>query len=144
VYLLYYIVPYIDLWQYLSPFVVDLPIWVNWIGIGGYWILLGWGVATYSYNVNFTSCTKPMKARYVLATGGPYRLVRHPVYLGESLTTIFVLLATGVWLNLIGFVSWFALWSQAKSEEEALVRKFGDVYVQYAARTGRFLPRPRK
>jgi len=143
VYLLYYVMPTVGLWSFISPYVMDLPSWVNWIGIFGFWFLQAWNAAVMSYNVNFTMCTKPMKAKYVLATGGPYRLVRHPVYLSESLGTIFVLLATGVWLNFIGFVSWFALWSQAKAEEEALVRKFGDVYVNYAARTGRFLPRVR-
>ena len=144
VYLLYYLLPSIDLWHYISPFVVDLPIWLNWIGIAGIWVQQAWGAATMAYNVNFTMCTKPMKAKYVLATGGPYRLVRHPVYLSESVETVFVLLATGVWLNLLGVVSWFALWSQARAEEEALVRRFGDVYLQYASRTGRFFPKLRK
>jgi protein-S-isoprenylcysteine O-methyltransferase Ste14 len=144
VYLLYYLMPSIDLWKYISPYVVDLPVWVNWTGIAGLWVLQALNASVMWYNVNFTMCTKPMKGRYVLATGGPYRLVRHPTYLSESLATVVVLLATGVWLNLIGFVSWFALRSQAKAEEEALVRKFGDVYVQYAARTGRFFPRLRK
>lgn len=144
VYLFYYLVPTVDLWTYVSPFVVDLPAWVNWVGIIGLWGEQAWNAATMSYNVNFTMCTKPMKAKYVLATGGPYRLVRHPAYLSESLATVVVLLATGVWLNLFGFVSWFALWRQAKAEEEVLARKFGDVYVQYAARTGRFFPKLKK
>ena len=144
VYLLYYLVPGFDLWMYVSPYVVDLPAWVNWVGIAGLWLLQALNAMVMWYNTNFTMCTEPMKAHYVLATGGPYRLVRHPAYLSESLSTVVVLLATGVWFNLFGFVSWFALWVQAKAEEEALARRFGDVYVQHCQRTGRFFPRLRK
>jgi protein-S-isoprenylcysteine O-methyltransferase Ste14 len=84
-----------------------------------------------------------MKSKYILATGGPYRVIRHPVYLSESLETIFALLATGIWINAIGVLSWFALRSQAKAEEKALEKLFGKTYTQYKARTGMFFPKIR-
>jgi protein-S-isoprenylcysteine O-methyltransferase Ste14 len=141
IYLLGYIIPSLDLWRYFSPLVIDLPIWLNWIGIVGEWFCLAFGASVLIYNVNFTPCTQPMKARYVLATGGPYRFVRHPVYLGESLGTIFAFLATGVWLNVFGVISWFALLDQAKAEEVFLERRFGKIYVDYKEKTGRFFPK---
>ena len=58
---------------------------VNWIGIAGMWLLYALGASILMYNVNFTPCTQPMKARYVLATGGPYSYVRHPVYLSGGM-----------------------------------------------------------
>jgi protein-S-isoprenylcysteine O-methyltransferase Ste14 len=143
IYILYFVAPWIDLWSYVSPLVVDLPVWMSWVGVFGVWFLDAWNAATLSYNMNFTACTKAMKSKYVLATGGPYRLVRHPVYLSESLGTIFALLATGIWVNVFGVISWLALNSQAKSEEVLLEKRFGKVYTEYKARTGRFFPRIR-
>jgi len=105
------------------------------------WLVYALGAWILMYNVNFTPCTAPMKAKYVLATGGPYRYIRHPVYLSESLGTIFAFLATGVWANVFGVVSWLALIEQAKAEEASLERKFGKIYTDYMKRTGRFLPK---
>lgn len=141
IYLLSYAIPSLDLLRYISPFVLDLPTWLNWVGVLGIWFIDALNASILAYNVNFTPCTEPMKARYVLATGGPYRFVRHPVYVSESLGTIFALLATGVWLNVFGVVSWFALLNQAKAEEEILVRRFGKVYTDYMEGTGRFFPK---
>ena len=141
IHILSYIFPSIDLYTYVSPLIIDLPPIVNWIGIAGMWLVLALGAWTLMYNVNFTPCTQPMKARYVLATGGPYSYVRHPVYLGEYLGTIFALLATGVWINVFGVVSWFALIEQAKAEEVSLERRFGKIYKDYMEKTGRFLPK---
>ena len=141
IYTLSYIFPSVDLYRYISPLIIDLPPMVNWIGIAGMWLVLALGAWTLTYNVNFTPCTQPMKARYVLATGGPYSYVRHPVYLGESLGTIFAFLATGVWINVFGVVSWFALMEQAKAEEASLEGRFGKIYTDYMKKTGRFLPK---
>lgn len=132
-----------DLYGYVSPLIIDLPPMVNWIGIAGMWLVLALGAWVLMYNVNFTPCTQPMKTRYVLATGGPYCYVRHPVYLGESLGTIFAFLATGVWVNIFGVVSWFALIEQAKAEEASLERRFGKIYTDYMKKTGRFFPKLR-
>jgi protein-S-isoprenylcysteine O-methyltransferase Ste14 len=141
IYTLSYIFPSVDLYRYISPLIIDLPSMLNWIGIAGMWLCYALGAWILIYNVNFTPCTQPMKARYVLATGGPYSYVRHPVYLSESLGTIFAFLATGVWINVFGVVSWFALIEQAKAEEASLERRFGKVYTDYMKKTGRFLPK---
>ena len=144
VYLLSYAVPSVDLMGYMSPLILDFPASVNWAGIAGLWFLDALNASILAYNVNFTPCTRPMASRYVLATGGPYRYVRHPTYLSESLGTIFVLFATGFWINFLGVVSWFALLGQAKAEEAMLQRRFGKIYADYAAKTGMFIPKIRQ
>ena len=143
IYTLSYVFPSVDLIRYVSPLIIDLPPMVNWVGIAGMWLAYALGAWILMYNVNFTPCTQPMKARYVLATGGPYSYVRHPVYLSESLGTVFAFLATGVWVNVFGVVSWLALMEQAKSEEASLERRFGKIYTDYMNRTGRFFPKLR-
>lgn len=77
-----------------------------------------------------------------LVTTGPYRLVRHPIYLG------FVLLATGQALAfgsgpalltaLFGLVPTFA-W-RARTEETVLSRTFGERYAVYRRRTKMIIP----
>jgi protein-S-isoprenylcysteine O-methyltransferase Ste14 len=142
--LLYFVVPTVNLDSFISPLIINLPEWLNWIGIFGIWFTDALNVDILSYNVNFTPCTKPMKSKYILETGGPYRVIRHPVYLSESLETVFASLATSIWVNVLGVLSWFALRSQAKAEEEALEKLFGKTYTQYKARTGMFFPRIRR
>ena len=144
VYLISYAAPSVDLTGYLSPFILDLPAALNWVGIAGLWLVDALNASILAYNVNFTPCTRPMAARYVLATGGPYRYVRHPAYLGESLLTVFALLATGIWVNVLGVVSWFALLEQARAEEAMLQSRFGKVYIDYTAKTGMFIPKIRR
>jgi len=141
IYTLFFFLPSIDLYRFISPLIIDLPPMVNWIGIAGMWMIYALGAWILKYNVNFTACTQPMKARYVLATGGPYSYVRHPVYLRHSLGIIFAFLATGIWINIFGVVSWFALMDQAKAEEVVLVRRFGKIYSDYMGKTGRFFPK---
>jgi protein-S-isoprenylcysteine O-methyltransferase Ste14 len=80
-----------------------------------------------------------------LVTHGPYRYVRHPVYASFAAIAIgtalvfrsFVLLGLSVMLAVTE--QWWA-----NTEERLLGSSegFGEVYSTYAARTGRFLPRP--
>ncbi|MFW9823270.1 MAG: methyltransferase family protein [Candidatus Thorarchaeota archaeon] len=132
-------------WDSLSRYIAfDFPYLINWIGLIGIWIQNGWGVAVFSYNVNYTPAYKPMKSDYVLATGGPYKYIRHPMYIAKALLVIFFFLATGIWVSLLGTLSWIGLTSQAKMEDEVLRLKFGKKYTEYFNKTGRFFPKRNK
>ncbi|MDD5502842.1 MAG: hypothetical protein PHH26_05195, partial [Candidatus Thermoplasmatota archaeon] len=99
-----------DAWKDVPNFlVIPLPYWLNWLGMFGVWLLFAWEAAIAMYNVNFSPNYKSMTARYVLATGGPYRIVRHPTYIHYAAMAIFVFLATGIWVPLIGSIGWIAL-----------------------------------
>jgi protein-S-isoprenylcysteine O-methyltransferase Ste14 len=131
-----------DFWAFLAPYIAfNLPKWLNWIGIIGIWIQDGWGVAVFLYNVNYTPAYKSMKSDYVLATGGPYKFIRHPMYTAKAFLVVFFFLAAGIWMSLIGVLSWIGMNSQAKMEEEALRKKFGKIYMEYINNTGRFFPK---
>lgn len=134
----------IDLWSNISPLIIiPLPHWVNWLGMVLIWLSYGWGIAVLFYNVNYTPLFKPMKTRYILVTGGPYKWVRHPMYIQKAIFPILFFLATGIWLSLIGLVSWLGLPTQASSEEQFMWEKFGEDYTKYAMKTGRFFPKIR-
>jgi protein-S-isoprenylcysteine O-methyltransferase Ste14 len=75
-------------------------------------------------------------------TTGPYRLVRHPIYLGFVLLTMGEALAFGSWPALIvvlcGIVPTF-VW-RARAEETLLGRIFGEGYALYRRRTKMIIP----
>jgi protein-S-isoprenylcysteine O-methyltransferase Ste14 len=82
-----------------------------------------------------------LEVGHQLATGGPFRLLRHPIYAGLDLLA----LGSAIWaptpILWIGFAL-IALGSdlRARSEETLLANAFGQVYQEYRGRTRRFIP----
>lgn len=77
-----------------------------------------------------------------LITTGPYRLVRHPIYLGLALLAMGEALAFSSWpaflIVVSGIVPTFA-W-RARAEEILLSRTFGERYALYQKETGMIIP----
>ena len=76
-----------------------------------------------------------------LATGGPFRWIRHPIYAGIDLLAV----GTALWIPTP--LTWFGALVmvvggelRARAEEPLLERAFGDVYLEYRGRTSRFIP----
>ena len=83
-----------------------------------------------------------VRADHALIEGGPYRFVRHPVYMGY----LALLLGSGVAsLNVCLWLLWpvsvLGILIQAASEEQLLRQRFGEDYERYAGRVGRLAPR---
>jgi protein-S-isoprenylcysteine O-methyltransferase Ste14 len=75
-----------------------------------------------------------------LVTGGPYRLIRHPLYAAEILAACALILARpGLWatLTIVPFIAVQML--RAHFEEGLLSRTFPE-YAPYAAQTRRLIP----
>jgi protein-S-isoprenylcysteine O-methyltransferase Ste14 len=79
-----------------------------------------------------------------LVTWGPYRYVRHPSYLA------YFILFAGLFLtllNLIALMQPIAVLGYlrvATIEEELLTKRFGEAYLEYQRRTGKFFPKIRR
>jgi len=76
-----------------------------------------------------------------LATGGPFRFLRHPLYMGLNLLA----LGSAVWVPTP--MTWAACVLmivgsdlRARTEETLLAQAFGEVYGEYCRRTARFIP----
>jgi protein-S-isoprenylcysteine O-methyltransferase Ste14 len=76
-----------------------------------------------------------------LATGGPFRLLRHPIYMALNLLA----LGSAIWVPTP--ILWIAVLLMAigsdlrgRAEERILEDAFGDVYRDYCGRTRRFVP----
>jgi protein-S-isoprenylcysteine O-methyltransferase Ste14 len=77
-----------------------------------------------------------------LVTTGPYRLVRHPIYLGLALLALGLALTFRSWpallIVLCGILPSFA-W-RARAEETLLSRTFGQRYAHYQTQTRMIIP----
>ena len=103
--------------------------------------LMWWVFRSLGTNVTRTVATR---SDSTLVTHGPYRWVRHPLY---SVGAIFGLALGVIARSALTTVSCVVvvglLARRTRREEEQLVRRFGDDYRDYAARTGAFVPRLR-
>lgn len=130
--------------------------WFNWSS-GIDLVLQGIGLGLWAMGVTVVVWAGRVLGRYMsvdgvtvdheLVTSGPYRSVRHPVY------TSFTAIAVGTGLVFRSFlvvglaVVWVAAtkwWVAAEEELLASPQGFGDGYLAYTERTGRFLPKLRQ
>jgi protein-S-isoprenylcysteine O-methyltransferase Ste14 len=82
------------------------------------------------------------KEKTALVTRGPYRLVRHPIYLFQivMLAGMSLLLPTPLFL-IIFVVHLLCVVTKASDEESYLLTVHGKEYRDYLSRTGRLLPK---
>jgi protein-S-isoprenylcysteine O-methyltransferase Ste14 len=100
-----------------------------------------WGLLVRVFNPGYTSIIQKKNRRILLATQGPYAVIRHPRYASEASLNIILFLFTGAWIPLLGVLGWAAIRAQAVREEEFLLSAAPETYSRYIGRTGRFLPR---
>jgi protein-S-isoprenylcysteine O-methyltransferase Ste14 len=120
---------------------VPLPSWLRWLGAAMMIVclpLIYWTFSSLGKNVTPTVVTRE---EHNLVTHGPYRWVRHPLYIvGFLLFAGFSLLAANWFIFSVLLLGSFVLIERTSKEEELLEERFGDQYRDYMAHTGRFLP----
>jgi protein-S-isoprenylcysteine O-methyltransferase Ste14 len=126
---------------------IPFPLWVRWAGIalGLFAVFLNaWSHKTLSQKLgaDFDPALRLLKVP-ALVTEGPYRIMRHPIYLAFLLMQVAVLLLTSNWF--IGFCGLAIILSviaiRVPEEEKMLIEQFGDEYRNYKNRTGSLLPK---
>jgi protein-S-isoprenylcysteine O-methyltransferase Ste14 len=129
---------------YTFPFYIKLPFvfYTQILGLvltfAGYFLFI-WSVAARgTYAVSWQ-----MPEKQKLVTWGPYRYVRHPSYLGYFLMFFGLFF---LWPNLLMLFPIAAVpgyYCVTVEEERLLTQRFGDEYLKYQKKTGRFIPRLR-
>ncbi len=87
------------------------------------------------------SATVQLKDHHQLITRGPYKVVRHPIYLGMMFLFVGNAVLVGDWRGILAVVIVFlSFWRKLRLEEHWLSKHFGESYREYAARTHAILP----
>jgi protein-S-isoprenylcysteine O-methyltransferase Ste14 len=87
------------------------------------------------------SATVSVKQDHELIRGGPYALVRHPIYTGLLLAILGTAIVIGQWRGLLALlVAFAALWRKLRLEERYMSETFGDSYQRYRAHTWALIP----
>src|SRR5262249_14674028 len=119
-----------------------LPHWLFYPGV--LLFVLGYIFTGYSIRVlgRYYSTYVEVLPDHAVIESGPYRLIRHPNYLGQLVGAIGLGLALQSWVALLVLViaaaSYFAY--RIRNEEAFLVAEMGDTYANYMTRTKRLIP----
>ena len=118
---------------------VQLPALPPWTRTAGMILIVCW-ICWHAWAI---STIRSWWTRDRLCTTGPFRLVRHPIYAGGILlASPGVALIAKSWFLLLWPIILYSVWSLLVRKEENMMKAvFGQQYEQYAARTGRFVPR---
>ncbi|MEZ5096078.1 MAG: isoprenylcysteine carboxylmethyltransferase family protein [Nocardioides sp.] len=117
-----------------------LPGWLHLVAVGLVGAGLG-GILAASLTLGRALTPTPVpNGRGDLRTGGPYRVVRHPIYSGVLAVVAGVTLGTRQWAGLaVGLATVVFFTMKARWEEARLAEAFPE-YAAYAASTPRFVP----
>ena len=121
--------------------------WTAWFWIGAVVSVLGLGFTIWArvYLGGNWSSPVTIKRDHELITGGPYGLVRHPIYTGLLTGFLGMAIARAQVRSLVAFAFFFAmLWFKLRLEERWMRLQFGEVYEQYAQRVPALVPLPFK
>jgi protein-S-isoprenylcysteine O-methyltransferase Ste14 len=121
---------------------LDLPAWARLAGgLLGVAALVLFTQVFGALGANATP-TSATREQHTLVTDGPYRLVRHPMYLaGAMLFSAYALISANWFVAACTALCLGVLFIRTRREEANLIDRFGDDYRAYMQRTGRFLPR---
>ncbi len=118
-----------------------LPVWVGWLGV-----VLAIGGLTLRWWANrvlgaFYTRTLKIVEDQTIVRAGPYRLIRHPGYLGVILMWAGAAAATANWIViLIVLIAMFGVYIyRIETEEKMLVGAYRD-YAEYRRQTWRLIP----
>lgn len=120
-----------------------LPPSASWAFIGFVLTACGLAFTIWARRVLGTnwSAMPVLKNDHELIQGGPYRLVRHPIYTGLLLAIFGSCLAGGRLWNLCLFVmAAILLIAKLKAEEALLARRFPETYPHYRRRVKALVP----
>jgi protein-S-isoprenylcysteine O-methyltransferase Ste14 len=82
----------------------------------------------------------------LLIKTGPYKYIRHPVYLGMTIALLGIPIILKSWIGIIAVFIFFLPSEiyRAKLEEKTLSKKFGKQWDEYLKRSGFFFPSIKK
>lgn len=129
-------------WKLIFP-TINIPIMSDIFQIVGFTLIIGGNIvlllAYRKLGVHWSYPIDGSKKQKDLVTTGIYGKVRHPIYLSFNIFCIgFNLLLLDWFLTVLYIIAAIGLYFQAIDEEKILIDYFGEEYLEYMNKTGRF------
>ena len=118
-----------------------LSAWIGWLGIGI--ALSGFGIRVWASRVLGAFYTRTLKVteNQIIVRAGPYRLIRHPGYLGSILMWTGAAAATANWIVLvITLIAMLSAYVYRIQNEEKMLLTTNAGYEEYRKQTWRLIP----
>jgi protein-S-isoprenylcysteine O-methyltransferase Ste14 len=130
---------------FLNYFGIGVLPWSGVIGWAGLIVAaLGVGVRLWANHIlgEFYTRTLKVTEKQVIVEEGPYKLIRHPGYMGMILLWVGAGLAVGNWLALLlaAGVMFAAYAYRIRSEETMMAASYGEQYQSYQRQTRKLIP----
>jgi protein-S-isoprenylcysteine O-methyltransferase Ste14 len=122
------------------PYGIKEPL-ATWLG----WALIAVGLALFGWALivlhRMRTSVNPYAPTTAVATTGPYRLTRNPIYLADIIIYLGIAaLINSPWpVVFLPFVIWAVDRGVIRREERYLEKRFGNLYVVYKSRVRRWL-----
>ena len=101
-----------------------------------------WGLVTLRAQFGVSSAVSAeLYQDHKLITGGPFAIMRHPMYLGVLVSAIGALLIFRTWAMLLFAPMSLVVLARAEREEELLKEGFGKAWQTYADHVPKWIPR---
>jgi len=109
------------------------------------WILLiisiPVGVAGFYSYYRIGKPSDKMEKTTQLITVGIFKFIRHPLYLSLIILGFGIMMKDLNYVSIVvGFTNFISLYFTAKTEEQEMIKKFGNRYVEYIKQTKMFMP----
>ena len=106
-------------------------------------------IGAITYNLNIIVAGKYLRpapsgtlGSHKLVQKGPFRIIRHPLYVSYILILAGLSLILHIyWLLIPTLCIMIGIYPTAKAEEETLIEQFGEEYINYKRNVGMFFPK---
>ncbi len=76
-----------------------------------------------------------------IATGGPYKYIRHPIYTSIYILSVGLGFIFFAWLWFVVMIVFIPFWYlECRKEEKEMIELLGEEYINYRKNTGMFFP----
>ena len=140
--LIAFLVMYIIGMEWTDAFSFPLPDWLRWAGFGlGLFSVAFWTWAQIHLDTQW-SAQLQLRQEHHLVTTGPYASIRHPLYSAMFGWAVALGLLTANWIFVaLAALSIAGTVARVPKEEQMMIEAFGEEYINYMKRTGRFFPK---